>query len=125
MGKYRLVDVKGRQLKLIEAESMSHATLHGLRNYPGKFHRSVDVGAEEARREAGYQKIKASFRQGYLKEGKSPEEAERLAQIAAEGRSGRPHKAGDLKATIKRMLLEEGLEEAQADKAAEIAVQGR
>jgi len=69
MGKFRLEDVRHRQLKMIEAESMSHATLQGLRNYPGRFHRAVDIGALEAKREAGIALLKESFKRAYLQEG--------------------------------------------------------
>ncbi len=127
MTRFRLEDVKGRQLTIFEAEHKSEADLHGLKTYPSRFWRSVDLGEETKQHEAGLTRLQESYERNFLKEGKSAEEARRMATIAAEGRGTSQESGGSrsLEETFEVYFLQEGYSEEQAKRMAEIATEGR
>lgn len=84
--KWRLEDSKGRTIKIVEAADRATADIVGFTKYPGKYQRAVDLEAEEAKAEAGLVVLQESFERSFLREGKAPEEAKRMAEIAARGK---------------------------------------
>ena len=88
MGEWRLVDKQGKTIKVIEAADSVDATLFALRNYPAKFSRAVDLEAEKARQDAALVRLEESFKQGFIKEGMTEDQADKLAEIAIKGKAG-------------------------------------
>jgi hypothetical protein len=84
--KFRLEDVKQRPLKVVEAEDRIVADLIGLKTFPGKYYRAVDLQVEEAKAEAGLVVLKEAYQKKFVDEGVPKERADRMAQIAAKGR---------------------------------------
>jgi hypothetical protein len=89
MKKWRLEDSKGRTIKIVEAEDHAAADIYGYRNFPVKYHHAVSLEVEEAKSEAVFVELRESFKKGFMREGKTEEEADKMADIAARGRDGR------------------------------------
>ena len=71
-----------------EAKRAAEIFIQG--RYGPPYKRPVDLAAEEAETDAaGHTELREAFERKYLQEGKSEEEAARLADIAAQGRDGR------------------------------------
>lgn len=64
MGKWRLLDGAGCTIRVIEAKDKVNADLHGLKNYPGRYKRCLDVEAEEARHETNLVRLQRALNMG-------------------------------------------------------------
>ena len=82
--KWRLEDLRGQSIGIIEAESCSEAVLYGTRNYIDRFHQAVDSKAWWEKQEASNTRLMEAFRRGFLKEGMSSEDAEKMSIFAVE-----------------------------------------
>lgn len=81
--RYVLLNEAGRPLMVVKAPSEAEAACHGLyRRLPGYHGRAVS----EAEFAAPHRRLEESARKRYLAEGRTPEEADRMAALFARGR---------------------------------------
>ena len=120
-----LTDTKNQILSFVTADEERKARDQRIADIKAAMQRESD---NKKRKPSGTEtvELRENFKDYYLKQGKTSEEAEKMAEIATEGRTrstGTLHI--DLKESFRQAFLKQGKSPEMAEKMAEIAVRGR